>query len=159
MSARAPADDYLIFGSKIRLIQTARSQLGMIDADYRALLLRSAGVSSSKAITLSRFDAVMAEFRRLGFVQRPPGKKPRVAAGSAENRPTARQWKLLEDRARKAGYAGLEDPRFIAWMKPRSHVDHPRFLTKSTIQPVLSALGKWLQRRANITHERSNTSA
>ena len=60
MSARAPADDYLIFGSKIRLIQTARSQLGMIDADYRALLLRSAGVSSSKAITLSRFDAVMA---------------------------------------------------------------------------------------------------
>lgn len=149
MSARLPADNHLIFGSKIRLIQTARSQLGMVDADYRALLLRTAGVSSSKAITLSRFDAVMAEFRRLGFVQRPPTKKPSVAAGSAENRPTARQWKLLEDRARRVGYGGLEDPRFIAWMKPRGG-DHPRFLTKSTIQPVLSALGKWMQRQAYI---------
>jgi hypothetical protein len=143
-----PAYDGLIFGSKIRLIQTARNQLNMDDADYRELLLRTAGVSSSKAVTLSRFDAVMAEFKRLGFVQRPPKKKPKVAAGSAENRPTARQWKLLEDRARQAGYGGLEDPRFIAWMKPRAKVEHPRFLTKATIQPVLSALGNWLQRQA-----------
>ena len=150
MSARLHADDYLIFGSKIRLIQTARNQLSMEDADYRALLLRTAGVSSSKAITLSQFDSVMAEFRRLGFVQRPPTRKPKVSAGSAENRPTARQWKLLEDRARQAGYAGLEDPRFIAWMKPRGHVEHPRFLTKTAIQPVLAALGKWMQRQANF---------
>jgi hypothetical protein len=145
---RLPACDCLIFGSKIRLIQTARNQLDMSDADYRALLLRTAGVSSSRAIILSWFDAVMAEFRRLGFVQKPPKKKPKVAAGSAENRPTARQWKLLEDRARQAGYGGLEDPRFIAWMKPRAHVEHPRFMTKATIQPVLAALGKWLQRQA-----------
>lgn len=151
MNARLPADDGLLFGSKIRLIQTARSQIGMVDGDYRALLLRTAGVSSSKAITLSRFDAVMAEFKRLGFVQRPPKKKPRVAAGSAENRPTTRQWKLLEDRARQVGYGGLEDPRFIAWMKPRGHVEHPRFLTKTAIQPVLAALGKWIQRQAKAT--------
>jgi hypothetical protein len=148
VSARLPVYDGLIFGSKIRLIQTARNQLDMSDADYRALLLRTAGVSSSKAVTLSRFDAVMAEFKRLGFEQKPPKKKPKVAAGSAENRPTARQWKLLEDRARQAGYGGLEDQRFIAWMKPRGHVEHPRFLTKATIQPVLAALGKWLQRQA-----------
>ncbi len=147
MSARLPAYDGLIFGSKIRLIQTARNQLNMDDADYRALLLRAAGVSSSKAITLLHFDAVMAEFRRLGFVQKPPKRNPKVAAGSAENRPTARQWKLLEDRARQVGYGGLEDPRFIAWMKPRGHVEHPRFLTKTAIQPVLAALGKWIQRQ------------
>lgn len=159
MSGHALAYDALIYNSKIRLIQTARNQLGMDDATYRALLLRSAGVSSSKAITLARFDAVMAEFRRLGFVQRPPTRKPKVAAGGAEDRPTARQWRLLEDRARQVGYGGLEDPRFIAWMKPRGRVEHPRFLTKTAIQPVLAALGKWLQRRANVTHERSPTNA
>jgi hypothetical protein len=148
MSARVSADDYLIFGSKIRLIQTARNQLDMDDANYRALLLRTAGVTSSKAITLSHFDAVMAEFKRLGFMQLPPKRKPKVAAGSADNRPTARQWKLLEDRARKVGYSGLEDPRFIAWMKPRGHVEHPRFLTKTAIQPVLAALGKWIAGQA-----------
>lgn len=147
MSARQPTYDGLIFGSKIRLIQTARNQLNMVDADYRALLLRTAGVSSSKAITLSQFDAVMAEFKRLGFVQQPPKKKPKAAAGTAENRPTARQWKLLEDRVRKVGYGGLEDPRFIAWMRPRGHVEHPRFLTQSAIQPLLAALGKWIQRQ------------
>ena len=38
MSARLPDYDGLIFGSKIRLIQTARNQLNMDDADYRALL-------------------------------------------------------------------------------------------------------------------------
>lgn len=157
MSARLPAYDGLIFGSKIRLIQTARGQLGMVDADYRALLQRTAGVTSSNAVILSRFDAVMAEFKRLGFEQKPPKKKPRVAAGSAENRPTARQWKLLEDRARQVGYGGLEDPRFIAWMKPRGHVEHPRFLTKAAIQPVLAALGKWIQRKAIGNNDFSTT--
>ena len=159
MSARLPAYDGLIFGSKIRLIQTARNQLNMVDADYRALLLRTAGVSSSKAITLSQFDAVMAEFKRLGFVQKPPKRKPKVAAGSAENRPTARQWKLLEDRARQVGYGSLEDPHFIAWMKPRGHVDHPRFLTKATIQPVLAALGKWIEKQTNFKSKGSQTNA
>ena len=154
MSARLPAYDGLIFGSKIRLIQTARNQLNMVDADYRALLLRTAGVSSSKAISLSHFDAAMAEFRRLGFVQQPPKRKPKVAAGSAENRPTARQWKLLEDRARQVGYGGLEDPRFIAWMKPRGRVEHPRFLTKTAIQPVLAALGNWIQQQTTTRKEK-----
>lgn len=145
MSTRHPTYDGLIFGSKIRLIQTARNQLGMEDFEYRALLLRTAGVTSSKAITISRFDAVMADFRRLGFVDAPPKRKPRDAAGTAEDRPSARQWKLLEDRARQVGYAGLDDPRFIAWMKPRGHVEHPRFLDKTAVQNVIAALGNWLE--------------
>lgn len=148
MSARHPAYDGLIFGSKIALIHKAKRDLHMDDTDYRSLLLRTTGVTSSKAITISRFDAVMTEFRRLGFVAAPAKRKPKVAAGTAEDRPTARQWKLLEDRARRVGYAGLEDPRFIAWMKPRGHVDHPRFLDKTTIQPVIAALGIWIQRKA-----------
>lgn len=148
MTARNPAYDGLIFGSKIRLIQTARNQLGIDESDYRALLLRTAGVSSSKAITISRFDAVMSEFRRLGFVDTPPKRKPKAAGGVGEDRPTARQWKLLEDRARQVGYDGLSDPRFIAWMKPRGHVEHPRFLNKTAIQRVIAALGSWIQRKA-----------
>ncbi|MFA7238706.1 MAG: regulatory protein GemA [Sulfuricellaceae bacterium] len=49
-------------------IHVARRQLNMDDADYRALLRRAAGVESSADIRrLDRIDAVMAEFRRLGF--------------------------------------------------------------------------------------------
>lgn len=148
MTARKPAYDGLIFGTKIALIHKAKRDLNMEDADYRALLLRTSGVSSSNAITISRFDSVMTEFRRLGFVDAPPKRKPKAAGGSAENRPSARQWKLLEDRARQVGYDGLSDPRFIAWMKPRGHVEHPRFLDKTAMQRVIAALGSWIQRRA-----------
>jgi len=148
MSTRHPAYDGLIFGSKIRLIQTARNQLDMEESTYRALLLRTAGVTSSKAITISRFDAVMNELRRLGFVDAPPKRKPKAAGGAGEGRPSARQWKLLEDRARKVGYAGLDDPSFITWMKPRGHVEHPRFLDQTAIQRVIAALGCWIQRKA-----------
>lgn len=142
----ARALDGLIFGSKISLIHTAARDLHMTDDDYRALLLRTAGVCSSKEIRLSRFDAVMTEFRRLGFVQKPPKRKPKTAGGSADNRPTPRQWKLLEDRARRVGYDGLNDPRFIHWMKPRALVQHPRFLDKTALQKVLAALGSWIKR-------------
>lgn len=148
MAARRPAYDGLIFGSKIALIHKAKRDLNMDDADYRALLLRIAGVSSSSAITLSRFDAVMTEFRRLGFVGSKAKRKPKVAAGTADDRPTVRQWKLLEDRARLVGYAGLDDPRFIAWMKPRGKVEHPRFLDRTAIQRVIAALGSWIERNA-----------
>ena len=148
MSARRPAFDGLIFGSKIALIHKAKRDLTMEEIDYRALLLRTAGVTSSTAITISQFDAVMSEFRRLGFVDVPPKRKPKVAAGSSDDRPSAGQWKLLEDRARQVGYEGLSDPRFIAWMKPRGHVEHPRFLNKAAIQRVIAALGSWLQRKA-----------
>jgi len=144
MSARA--FDGLIFGSKIALIHTAARELHMTDDDYRALLLRTAGVRSAKEIRLSRFDAVMADFHRLGFVRKPPKRKPKVIGGSAENRPTPRQWKLLEDRARRVGYDGLNDPRFINWMKPRALVQHPRFLDKTALQKVLAALGSWIKR-------------
>ena len=146
MNALRKPFDGLIYGSKIRLVQTARSQLHLDDADYRALLLRTAGVSSSKLVSLLRFDAVMTEFHRLGFVQAPPKRKPEVAGGSADNRPTARQWKLLEYRARQVGYDGLNDPRFINWMKPRAQVQHPRFLDKTALQKVLAALGAWIDR-------------
>lgn len=146
MTARRPVYDGLIFGSKIRLIQTARNQLSVEEADYRALLLRTAGVTSSKAVTVSRFDAVMSEFRRLGFVDAPSKRKPKAAGGEADNRPTNRQWTLLEDRVRRVGYDGVSDPRFIAWMKPRGHVEHPRFLDKTALQKVLAALGSWIKR-------------
>lgn len=147
MTARNPTYAGLIFGSKIRLIQVARNQLSMEDSDYRALLMRTAGVTSSKAITISRFDAVMSELRSLGFVDAPPKRKPKAAAGVGEDRPSARQWKLLEDRARQVGYDGISDPRFIAWMKPRGHVEHPRFLNNTAIQRVIAALGNWIQRK------------
>jgi phage gp16-like protein len=62
-----------IFGSKLKLIQVAKHDLEMPDEDYRALLMRIAGVKSSRDLTEEEFDAVMAEFKRMGFVHPPNG--------------------------------------------------------------------------------------
>lgn len=136
-----------IFGSKLKLIHIAKRALGMTDEDYRALLLRVGGVKSSSELTLEGFDAVMAEFNRLGFTSTKSKRKPRGAGGAAPNRPTPAQWRLIEDRAKRVGYNGLEDPRFINWVKPRGKVEHPRFLDKEGAQRVIGALGNWIERK------------
>jgi hypothetical protein len=150
MSARAsrqPAPAGKLPASKIRLIKTALRQIGMEDADYRALLQRVASVASSVDLPPEGFEAVMAELHRLGFQYAPSGRKPKAAgAGSAPGRPTAAQWRLLEERARLVGYSGLEDPRFIAWLRPRGKVEHPRFLDMYGMQSALGGLGNWIQR-------------
>ena len=139
----------LINAPKIKLIKTAVRQLDMAEADYRALLQRTAGVTSSKAVTLEAFDAVMAEFHRLGFQYKPSKRVPRGAsAGTAPNRPTPAQLRLMEIRAKEVGYAGLDDPRFINWMKARGHVEHPRFLDATGARRVIGALGSWIKNRS-----------
>lgn len=152
MTARAhrqPAPAGKIPATKIRLLKTAVRQIGMEDADYRAVLQRIAGVASSVDLTPDGFESVMAELHRLGFHYTPSERKPKAAgAGSAPGRPTARQWRLLEERARLVGYSGLEDPRFIAWLRPRGHVEHPRFLDMSGMQSALGALGNWIERQS-----------
>lgn len=153
MTARKPrqsAPAGKLSASKIRLVKTAVRQIGMVDADYRSLLQRVAGVASSVDLDLDGFDAVMAELHRLGFQYKPSAKRPKAAgAGTAPGRPTAAQWRLLADRARLVGYTGLEDPRFIAWLRPRGGVEHPRFLDMQGMQRALGALGKWIARQSS----------
>lgn len=55
-------------------IHIARQQLGMDDADYRALLARVAGVRSSKELGPRQIGAVLREFERLGFKPLPSPK-------------------------------------------------------------------------------------
>lgn len=79
--------------------------------------------------------------------------KPTSAGGTGPNSPTAAQWRLLESRARQVGYSGLADPRFIAWMKPRGKVDHPRFLDRDGARRVIAALGNWINRNSGKTQK------
>lgn len=135
------------------LIHVAKTQLSMTDDDYRALLRRVAGVASSRDLNEAGLSAVMAEFKRLGFVAAKSRRKPKGAGGTGPNSPTAAQWRLLEDRARQVGYSGLVDPRFIAWMKPRGKVDHPRFLDRDGARRVIAALGNWINRNSGKTQK------
>lgn len=107
-----------------------------------------AGAASSRDLDEAGLTAVMAEFKRLGFVATKSKRKPASAGGTGPNSPTAAQWRLIEERARQVGYSGLADPRFIAWMKPRGKVDHPRFLDRDGARRVIGALGNWIERKS-----------
>jgi len=80
----------MIDSKKISLIHLAKKNLAMTDDDYRALLLRAAGVESSTCLDAVGFAAVMVEFGRLGFV-RPAWLRVHVRQRTAEGTVSPRQ--------------------------------------------------------------------
>lgn len=97
----------MISKGKLAQIHIAKAQLGLGDDEYRAILARTAGVSSAKELTNRNVGNVLAEFRRLGW-QPKPAKK----AGRKTPRPPATRKvvmgkveALLADAGRPWGYA------------------------------------------------------
>lgn len=64
----------------IKAIHTLKGKLGMSDADYRALLMREAGVSSSRDLTPEGDKAVMAALRAMERGPQQTGAKSRAEA-------------------------------------------------------------------------------
>jgi len=61
----------------IKAIHAIKGHLGLSDPDYRALLMRVAGVSSSKLLTAAQDRAVMDELKAMEPVR---AKRPKTAA-------------------------------------------------------------------------------
>ena len=66
--------------SSLAKIHIAKSQLGLDDETYRALLARVAGVRSAKDLSPRQIVAVIAEFERLGW-------KPKTARKTSRTKP------------------------------------------------------------------------
>ena len=95
----------------IKAIHTIKSKLKMSDADYRAMLFRVAGVTSSKLLTEEQDAAVIRELKRLETAEGNSRKTPQEAKiwalwlGSDENPGLSR---YLPEEKRKASYlAGM----------------------------------------------------
>lgn len=108
---------------KIALVHVAKAQLAMSDQDYRSLLQRVAGVSSSAELDDGGFDAVMAEFERLGFrsVKHPtPAARREGMASPAQVGRIRALWKT---------YTGADDePDLEHWLEVHLHASSLRFL-------------------------------
>lgn len=105
------------------MIHVAKAQLAMTDEDYRALLARVAGVSSSADLDDPGFEAVMAEFERLGF----RSAKHRAPAGQREGMATPAQVGRI--RALWKAYTGdYDEPGLERWLEVHLHASSLRFL-------------------------------
>lgn len=72
--------------SSLAKIHIAKSQLGLDDETYRAILARVAGVRSAKDLSPRQIGAVIEEFVRLGWVPKVAQKKTRAAPNPAIER-------------------------------------------------------------------------
>lgn len=97
----------MISRGKLAQIHIAKAQLGLSDDEYRAILARTAGVSSAKQLTNRNVGNVLAEFRRLGFVPKPAKKAGRKAPRPPATRQVVMRKveALLADAGRPWAYA------------------------------------------------------
>ncbi|HCZ16918.1 MAG TPA: hypothetical protein DHV85_20580 [Candidatus Accumulibacter sp.] len=128
----------MIDSKKISLIHLAKKNLAMTDDDYRALLLRAAGVESSTCLDAVGFAAVMVEFGRLGFESTSASERRKEPYRQGSHA-TYAQRSLI--RRLWQAYKGEEDDAGLRhWLQRQFKVSHPRFLDQETTRKVICAL-------------------
>lgn len=125
----------MISKGKLAQIHIAKAQLGLSDEDYRAILARTAGVSSAKELTNKTVGGLMHEFRRLGFEPKPAKK----AGRKAPNPPATRQAEMNKVEALLT-HAGRAWAYADGMAKHMFRVDRVDFLDDSQLHKLLQAL-------------------
>lgn len=133
--------------SRLRILRAIRHKAGeaLDDADYRAILQRCAGVTSSTQIrSLTKADAVLDEFRRLG-IGSPPARRRLSASGK-------KVWSLWQQLADAGLVRDRRMSALMAWVRRQAHVDALEFLTAAQEHAVIEALKAWLERKEEPSH-------
>ena len=123
-------------------VHIAKKQLAMDDDSYRAVLRRVTGVDSTKTLSIGALDAVVTEFKRLGFkpVARPVSDKAwvrKIYAIWAELAP------LLDDATDETLNAFVR--RQTRTSRRSNGVDRPEWLTAEDATKVIQGLEGWLR--------------
>lgn len=133
----------------IKKVHVAKRELNMHDDDYRATLLKVTGKPSTKIMNVADLDAVMDEFKRLGWVE--AAQYRRKQTSPAHVRMIYGLW--LEIGALGA----LRDPSkagLRAFVKRQTGVAAPEFLRNfAEAKPVIEALKKMAERARNRAKE------
>jgi phage gp16-like protein len=133
--------------ARLAKIHIARKQLAMADDSYRALLHRITGKDTSAALDIVQLDAVLQEFKRLGFHGgaprrwRAPSQKPHV-------RKVFALWHSLRPYLNDRSDAAL---RSFVRRQTRSElhpegISDPAFLNPEDANLVIEGLKAWLKR-------------
>jgi len=120
-------------------IHIAKKELRLEEAEYRALLLRVAGVDSAKDLSDAKATAVIAELKSLGFKPRQSTGPKRPPAQRADVRKIYALWGSLH-----SGAADRDALR--AWVNGRFGVAAPEFLKPEDAQNAIEQLKAWQRR-------------
>lgn len=126
------------------LIHVAKTQLGLGDDDYRAVLRDEAGVESSRDLDNDGFDAVMARFKALGF--RPTATPPAYGrrAGMATPAQVAYIRSLWQEYT-----DGVGDDRSLGkWLQRTVKVSDLRFVSSTAARKAITGLRAMVEKKA-----------
>lgn len=131
---------------KIAIVHVAAHQLHMTDEDYRALLMSTAGVSSSRGLNEAGFRAVMLRMEKLGFSHGKTKVAPAPQYGQREGMATPAQVTTM--RKLWASWHGQDDARALGhWLHRSFHVSDLRFVDVATAQKAIEGLKAMARRK------------
>lgn len=123
----------------IQLIHIAKSQIGLSDEDYRAVLESTTKKTSCSEMTLFELNEVLKAMKKLGFkVKKLETREEEIGwdASKAQMDYIKGMWeRVARDKSDRALY------KFI---KRITGADHPRFMTAKDSQKVIIALRKMM---------------
>lgn len=130
----------------ITLLHVAAGKLNWDEELYRSVLVRIAGVTSSKELDREGFEAIMAFCAYCGF--RPLGKDaPRY--GNRPGMATFAQIELIRELWRELHRAAeCDDAALAGWLLKYHKVSSLRFLTLDGARKAIVALKSWKSRAA-----------
>ena len=125
------------------LIHVAKTQLGLSDDDYRAILLHEAGVETSRDLDNKGLDAVMERFRALGFKPSatPPAYGHRAGMATPAQAAYIRSlWKEYTD--------GVGDDRSLGkWLQRTVKVSDLRFVNFASARKAITGLRAMVEKK------------
>lgn len=119
----------------VRKLHVGRKQLGLEDADYRALLQRVTGKTSSTQCSESELDLILKEMKRLGFRASRPSEKPYV-------RLIYGLWAEMTPLLRSGGTREA----LRAYVERMTDMSAPEFLDEPAARKVIEGLKAWKAR-------------
>lgn len=124
------------------VINIAKSELGLENDDYRAMLERVTGKASLRAMNDNELAAVVEEMKRLGFVKKSKSKKP-----LSDKRYVRQIFALWRSCAEKGVIESSKREACVAFVKKMTGVEDPNWLTYDEASPVIEALKQMEGRR------------
>lgn len=124
--------------AQLRLLHTAKSQLGLEEDTWRSVLVRCGRVASSKDLDRAGFESVLAFLRHVGFDPvTPHGPSFGKRAGFASPGQVELIRELWREYCRAAAF---NEETFNKWLLSKWHVASLRFLTAEAAPKVITAL-------------------
>lgn len=130
-------------GALYTKLAIARKELNLDDDSYRAILVRVGGHYSAKDMSVGQIEAVLKEFRRLGW-------KPKLATGNRRTPDSAKAYvrkvyAIWNDMAPLLASGGTREA-LRAFVERQTGVSAPEFLDAEQATKVTEALKKWRSR-------------